>query len=194
MPPSAPRPSTRSASCRPPAGWSDVELPAGVQPRIRPAGQAFEDLVAAVHAQHPVSFRYLAGSTGQEEDRPVEPWGLGSRFGQWYLVGHDRTRGAKRFFRLSRFTSAVTVLAKENFTPPPDFNVRAELAALPELPVRTAVVDVRAGSAARPPQAGHRRPRAGTAPGCPTPAATASVCRTGTLRCWPRNSPPTVPG
>ena len=80
-------------------GLVDAELPAGVQPRIRPAGQAFEDLVTAMHAQHPVSFRYLAGSTGKEEERLVEPWGLGSRFGQWYLVAHDRTRGDKRFFR-----------------------------------------------------------------------------------------------
>ncbi len=126
-------------------GLPDAELPAGVQPRIRPAGQAFEDLVAAMHAQHPVSFRYLAGSTGKEEERLVEPWGLGSRFGQWYLVGHDRTRGDKRFFRLSRLTSAVTVLEKESFTPPAGFNVRAELAGLAELPVRSAVVDVQHG-------------------------------------------------
>ena len=126
-------------------GLVDAELPAGVQPRIRPAGQAFEDLVAAIHAQHPVSFSYLAGSTGQEELRTVEPWGLGSRFGQWYLVGHDRARGDKRFFRLSRFTSAVTVL-EDTFTPPPSFNVREQLAALPELPVRHAVVDVAAGA------------------------------------------------
>jgi len=126
-------------------GLVDAELPAGVQPRIRPAGQAFEDLVAAIHAQHAVSFRYLAGSTGQEETRTVEPWGLGSRFGQWYLVGHDRARGDKRFFRLSRFTSAVTVL-EDTFTPPPSFNVREQLAALPELPVQHAVVDVAAGA------------------------------------------------
>ncbi|MET4094410.1 WYL domain-containing protein [Arthrobacter sp. UYCu712] len=126
-------------------GLPDAELPAGVQPRIRPAGQAFEDLVAAMHAQHPVSFRYLAGSTGKEEDRLVEPWGLGSRFGQWYLVGHDRTRWDKRFFRLSRLTSAVTVLEKASFAPPAGFNVRAELAGLAELPVRTAVVDVQHG-------------------------------------------------
>jgi predicted DNA-binding transcriptional regulator YafY len=123
----------------------DAELPAGVQPRIRPAGQAFEDLVAAIHAQHPVGFRYLAGSTGKEEERLVEPWGLGSRFGQWYLVGRDRTRGAKRFFRLSRLTSAVTILDKESTTAPAGFNVRAELAGLHELPVRSAVVDVQAG-------------------------------------------------
>ncbi|MET3950195.1 WYL domain-containing protein [Arthrobacter sp. UYEF36] len=126
-------------------GLVDAELPAGVQPRIRPAGQAFEDLVAAMHAQHPVSFRYLAGSTGKEEERLVEPWGLGSRFGQWYLVAHDRARGDKRFFRLSRLTSAVTVLDKESFIAPADFNVRAELAGLAELPVRTAAVDVQAG-------------------------------------------------
>ncbi len=127
-------------------GLQDAELPAGVQPRIRPAGQAFEDLVAAVHARHPVSFSYLAGSTGQEELRTVDPWGLGSRFGQWYLVGHDRGRDGKRFFRLSRFTSAVTVLEHESFTPPEAFNVREHLAALPELPVRHAVVDVAGGA------------------------------------------------
>ena len=126
-------------------GLVDAELPTGVQPRIRPAGQAFEDLVAATHAQHPVRFSYLAGSTGQEQERLVEPWGLGSRFGQWYLVGHDRGRGDKRFFRLSRLTSAVTVLEKESFTPPAGFNVRAELAGLAELPVQSAVVDVEHG-------------------------------------------------
>lgn len=126
-------------------GLVDAELPTGVQPRIRPAGQAFEDLVAAMHAQHPVRFSYLAGSTGQEQERLVEPWGLGSRFGQWYLVGQDRGRGDKRFFRLSRLTSAVTLLEKEGFTPPAAFNVRAELAALAELPVQSAVVDVEKG-------------------------------------------------
>ncbi|QHK19166.1 WYL domain-containing protein [Pseudarthrobacter psychrotolerans] len=124
---------------------SDVELPVGVQPRIRPAGQAFEDVVAAMHAQHPVSFPYLAGTTGKEEQRTVEPWGLGSRFGQWYLTGYDRSRKAPRHFRLSRFTGPVSVLEKETYSAPPNFNVRAELGRLPELPLRTAVVDVREG-------------------------------------------------
>ncbi|WP_232084220.1 WYL domain-containing protein, partial [Arthrobacter sp. SO5] len=151
-------------------GLVDAELPAGVQPRIRPAGQAFEDLVGAMHAQHPVSFSYLAGSTGKEEERLVEPWGLGSRFGQWYLVGHDRTRGEQRFFRLSRITSAVTVLQKQSFSPPAAFNVRAELAGLAELPVQAAVVDVAHGRllglrkralAGTYPEPGAAAPRAG---------------------------------
>jgi proteasome accessory factor C len=126
-------------------GMAEAELPLGVQPRIKPAGQAFEDLISAMHSQHAVSFQYLASSTGREEVRVVEPWGLGSRFGQWYLVGLDRGRNAQRFFRLSRFTSAVTILDKETYTPPTAFNVRTELAGLPELPIRTAVVDVPAG-------------------------------------------------
>ncbi|HJW00373.1 MAG TPA: WYL domain-containing protein [Arthrobacter sp.] len=124
---------------------TDVELPVGVQPRIKPAGQAFDDLVAAMHAQHPVTFSYLAGSTGKEEQRTVEPWGLGSRFGQWYLAGYDRTRRAPRHFRLSRLTSAVTVLDRETYAPPKEFNIREELDRLPELPLRIAEVDVRAG-------------------------------------------------
>jgi proteasome accessory factor C len=124
---------------------ADVHLPPGVQPRIKPAGQAFDDLVAAMHARHPVTFTYLAGSTSAEELRTVEPWGLGSRFGHWYLVGYDRARKAPRHFRLSRFTGAVATLDREQFVPPKDFNVRAELARLSELPLRTAVVDVRAG-------------------------------------------------
>lgn len=124
---------------------ADVRLPDGVQPRIKPAGQAFDDLVAAMHAKHPVTFTYLAGSTGTEELRTVEPWGLGSRFGHWYLAGYDRARNAPRHFRLSRFTSAVSTLEREHFTPPQDFNIRQELERLPELPLRTAVVDVREG-------------------------------------------------
>jgi proteasome accessory factor C len=122
-----------------------VELPAGVQPRIKPAGQAFDDLVAAMHARHPVTFTYLAGSTGREELRSVEPWGLGSRFGKWYLIGYDRARQEPRHFRLSRFTSAVTTLDKDEYAPPARFSIREELDRLPELPLRTAVVRVRKG-------------------------------------------------
>ena len=124
---------------------AEVQLPAGVQPRIKPAGQAFDDIVAAMHARHPVTFTYLAGSTGKEEERIVEPWGLGSRFGQWYLMGYDRIRQAARQFRLSRITSAVGTLAREQYAPPANFNIRTELDRLPELPLRTAVVDVRSG-------------------------------------------------
>ncbi|MFF2841731.1 helix-turn-helix transcriptional regulator [Paenarthrobacter sp. NPDC057981] len=123
-------------------GFTDVDLPAGVQPRIKPAGQAFDDVVAAMHGRHPVRFGYLAVSTGREETREVEPWGLGSRFGQWYLVGFDRGRGAKRIFRLSRMTTALTVVSGSSFDPPEGFNARMELDSLKELPLQEATLDV----------------------------------------------------
>ncbi|MHC6221023.1 helix-turn-helix transcriptional regulator [Arthrobacter sp. MMS24-S77] len=124
---------------------ADVELPAGVQPRIKPAGQAFDDIIAAMNGQHPVGFHYRAASTGKEERRLVEPWGLGSRFGQWYLVGFDRGRGAKRFFRLSRMTSEVHVETKDHCEIPPGFDTRAELDGLSELPLQEAHLDVAEG-------------------------------------------------
>ncbi|MGW9412576.1 helix-turn-helix transcriptional regulator [Arthrobacter cupressi] len=120
----------------------EVQLPAGVQPRIKPAGQAFEALVTALNARQPVSFGYRAASTGQEERRLVEPWGLGSRFGQWYLVGFDRVRGAKRFFRLSRMTSAVQPETKDSYELPAGFDARKELDGLAELPLQDAVLEV----------------------------------------------------
>lgn len=126
-------------------GSADVGLPSGIQPRIKPAGQAFDTILAAMHSQHPVTFGYRAASTGAEETRLVEPWGMGNRFAQWYLVGWDRVRQAKRFFRLSRMTTAVTIKTADTYERPADFDIRSELDSLPELPVREAVVSVLPG-------------------------------------------------
>jgi proteasome accessory factor B len=38
----------------------------------------------------------------------VEPWGVVSWRGRWYLVGHDRDRQAPRSFRVSRIIEPVT--------------------------------------------------------------------------------------
>ena len=40
--------------------------------------------------------------------RTVEPWGVVTDRGRWYLVGHDRDRDATRTFRLSRIGADVT--------------------------------------------------------------------------------------
>jgi proteasome accessory factor B len=53
--------------------------------------------------------------------RTVEPWGLSSKRGQWYLVGYDRDREAVRAFRADRIDGDVTVGAADAFTAPPDF-------------------------------------------------------------------------
>ena len=79
----------------------------GVEPRIRTAEPAFEPLLKAVLDHTPVSFDYRSPRDGRPQPRRVEPWGLGNRYGHWYLAGRDLDRDAQRTFRLSRITSTV---------------------------------------------------------------------------------------
>jgi proteasome accessory factor B len=56
----------------------------------------------------------------------VEPWGVVSWRGRWYLVGHDRDRAAVRSFRLSRIAGPVTPLGPPGaVTVPPDVDLLA---------------------------------------------------------------------
>jgi predicted DNA-binding transcriptional regulator YafY len=53
--------------------------------------------------------------------RTVEPWGLSSKRGQWYLVGWDRDREAVRAFRADRIEGDVEVGPPAAFETPADF-------------------------------------------------------------------------
>lgn len=47
----------------------------------------------------------------RDEVRELEPWGLAFRYGNLYVVGHDRVRDAPRVFRLDRMTDMPTRVA-----------------------------------------------------------------------------------
>ncbi|GAA4354702.1 helix-turn-helix transcriptional regulator [Angustibacter luteus] len=79
----------------------------GLEPRIRTAEPAFDALWGAVRDRVPVRFTYRTARTGEVAERQVEPWGVTSRNGRWYLTGHDRSRGAARVYRLSRVEGDV---------------------------------------------------------------------------------------
>jgi proteasome accessory factor B len=89
----------------------------GIEPRVRTAEPAFQPLYAATRDRAPVSFSYRkyrsareaadGSSESADETRRLEPWRLISRNGHWYVVGHDRDRGERRTFRLSRVTSGI---------------------------------------------------------------------------------------
>ena len=90
------------------AGGVDVE-PArtlDVEPRVDAAEEALHPCLDAVQAGRAVRFSYRKPS-GPAGTREVEPWGVVSWRGRWYLVGHDRDRDAARCFRLSRVQGAV---------------------------------------------------------------------------------------
>ena len=76
-------------------------------------------LVRAVDTGRVVTFEYRAGSTAAPVTRTLEPWGVVTHRGHWYVVGHDRTREATRTFRLSRL-SAVEVIGKDGAVVMPD--------------------------------------------------------------------------
>lgn len=118
-----------------------------VHPAIRTSDPNFAKVFRAVTDRTPISFGYRA-SAGEESTRSVQPWGMGSRYGHWYLVGWDTGRNAERWFRLSRMTTAVQA-GTGNYSVPPDFDIHASLASLDHVfAPRSAAVDVQSGAGA----------------------------------------------
>ncbi|MFN8168823.1 MAG: WYL domain-containing protein [Candidatus Nanopelagicales bacterium] len=79
-----------------------VDGPVGIETRIATAEPSFPVLLDAVSSRRTVSFDYRKPGDEAPERREVQPWGIASRRGHWYLVGHDTRRGEARVFRLSR--------------------------------------------------------------------------------------------
>lgn len=92
----------------------DLSVGAAVEPKVRIAEPAFDALRAAVENGQVVTFRHRRSSEPEPDARlrTVEPWGVVSWRGRWYLVGHDRDRGATRCFRLSRIVGAVRAVGE----------------------------------------------------------------------------------
>jgi proteasome accessory factor B len=88
------------------AGIETDDIPA-IEPRVRTDDAAFPVMWQAVRDRRPVTFSYQAVGRAVPQQRHLEPWGVVSRHGRWYVGGHDRDRAAARVFRLSRVTGPV---------------------------------------------------------------------------------------
>ena len=126
-----------------------VDGPVGVETRIATAEPSFPVLLDAVRSRRTVRFDYRKPGDGAPEAREVQPWGVASRRGHWYLVGHDVARGAARVFRLSRVVGAVTATGPSDaYAVPADVDVVGMIAAsTPGTPTQVAVLRVAAGRA-----------------------------------------------
>jgi proteasome accessory factor B len=80
-----------------------------------PIAPALATLFDAFRRRAVVTFSY------RSETRTVEPWGLTSKRGHWYVVGFDRAREAVRAFRADRIEGDVEVGDSEAFDVPGDF-------------------------------------------------------------------------
>jgi len=77
------------------AGVDAGPAPSVLEPRLAASEPAFPRCWEAVRDRRAVRFSYRASGRPAPEDREVEPWGVVSWRGRWYLVGYDRTRGAR---------------------------------------------------------------------------------------------------
>ena len=118
-----------------------------VEARIRTKEPAFDALWDALLNHHAVRFSYRNAQTTEPAMRDVEPWGLGNKYGQWYLSGRDLARGEQRLFRLSRIVGDVSIQTRETFTPPEDYDIGAALDQLGTGPLSQAVLEIRDGEA-----------------------------------------------
>lgn len=85
----------------------DTDNPAAVEPRVRAAEPALIPLISAVQAGRVVTFSHRKHPAAQPAVRTLEPWGVVSWRGRWYVVGHDQDRQATRCFRVSRIVGPV---------------------------------------------------------------------------------------
>jgi proteasome accessory factor B len=132
------------------AGGVDVDASAlsVVEPHLATPEPAFGPLWDAVVERTPVRFAYRR--PGREAAvRTLEPYGIVSWHGHWYVVGHDRDREAVRMFRLSRVEGSVTPAGRPgSYAVPEGTDVRALAASLEpdETSGGVATLRVRVGS------------------------------------------------
>jgi proteasome accessory factor B len=95
----------------------------GLSSYLQAPDSVFEALLEAATTRRRVKFDYRKVA-GETEPRHVEPWGLVSREGHWYLVGHDLDRVDVRVFRLSRIDGTIAIIGDHGtFVVPEGTNV-----------------------------------------------------------------------
>jgi proteasome accessory factor B len=96
-----------------------IASPAGV-PGLRGSEEVLGILLSAIASRQAVEFPHRPSRAEPYMTRTVEPWGVVTEKGRWYLVGHDRDRDATRTFRLSRIGADVTLIGPPGAVTVPD--------------------------------------------------------------------------
>ncbi len=130
------------------AGVTAPAAPAALEPRVGASEPAFEGCLQAVRDGRALRFTYRAAGGAAPQERSVEPWGVVSWRGRWYLVGRDVDRAAERVFRMSRIVGDVAATGEPGAVVPPDgVDLRATAARMAtDEPRATAQVALRPGA------------------------------------------------
>jgi proteasome accessory factor B len=119
-------------------------------PEITTEEPTFDALWQATLDRQRVSFEHQRSGATAPTRRTIEPWGLVSAQGRWYVVGRDLDRDAERMFRLSRIHGAVRKVGRpRSYAVPDGLDLRAVTRRLGPGPrSQEATVLVRAGAGA----------------------------------------------
>lgn len=102
----------------------EIGFSAALSPRSVGSESALAALLAAIGDAQPVTFAYRPGAASASTTRTLEPWGVVTYRGRWYVVGHDRDREATRTFRLSRISEVAPVDDPGDVTVPDDIDLQ----------------------------------------------------------------------
>jgi proteasome accessory factor BC len=82
-------------------------------------------LEGAISKQRTIKFPYFSMSRNRESERTVNPYGLLSDNGSWYVIGHDLDRKDIRTFRVSRIRGDIRFATRRerDFRIPADFDI-----------------------------------------------------------------------
>ncbi len=121
----------------------DAARAAAITPSVGARETAFDPLWEAVNGRIPVTFVYR-GRT-----RHLQPWGMRSRHGAWYVAGFDTDAEEPRVYKLVRVDGTVSLDRRHApFERADDVDVQALFDAIEPIPDAHAVVAVRHGRAA----------------------------------------------
>jgi proteasome accessory factor B len=112
------------------AAGVDVDLHAtpGIEPVVT-VDPSFGPFQTAARERYDVRFDYRTPEDDAAQKRRLQPWGVVSWRGRWYVVGHDLDRDATRCFRLSRVVGIVTPAGPPGaFDPPADTDLISHVA------------------------------------------------------------------
>ncbi|MCO7221530.1 YafY family protein [Klenkia sp. PcliD-1-E] len=119
-----------------------------LQPRLDGGEPAFDACYTAARDRRLLTFTYARPDEDTGARRRVQPWGVVSWHGRWYLVGHDLDRDAPRVFRLSRISGTPRAGGPPDaFTPPDDVDLAAVVARQVGRPEHVVVLTARPGTA-----------------------------------------------
>jgi proteasome accessory factor B len=110
---------------------SDFDSIPAISPSVHNSDANFLAIIDSIADRQVISFAYF-NSDFESQSRAIEPYGVGTKSGYWYVAGRDLDRKEIRLFRIDRFDSAVTVQGKANAYEIPEAFLMSQALALPE--------------------------------------------------------------